>query len=80
MSLKFYRRVAFGLSPNDKQDKDPLNWALSQLNSIPDLLWPGTIPTEKELRKKYGEWVYGDRFGEMNLLICLKNCLRFRNK
>ena len=61
MSLKFYRRVAFGLSPNDKQDKDPLNWALSQLNLIPDLLWPGTIPTEKELRKKYGEWVYGDR-------------------
>jgi len=61
MSLKFYRRVAFGLSPNDKQDKDSLNWALSQLNSIPDLLWPGTIPTEKELRKKYGEWVYEDR-------------------
>jgi len=61
MSLKFYRRMAFGLSPNEKQHKDPLNWALSQLNSIPDLLWPGLIPTEKELRKKYGEWVYEDR-------------------
>ena len=61
MSLKFYRRVAFGLSPNEKQDKDPLNWALSQLNTIPDLLWPGSIPSEKDLRKKYGEWVYGDR-------------------
>ena len=24
-------------------------------------MWPGTIPTEKDLRKKYGEWVYGDR-------------------
>jgi hypothetical protein len=24
-------------------------------------LWPGSIPTEKEMRKKYGEWVYGDR-------------------
>ena len=54
MSLKFYRRVAFGLSPNEKQDKDPLNWALSQLNTIPDLLWPGSIPSEKDLRKKYG--------------------------
>ena len=51
MSLKFYRRVAFGLSPNDKQDKDPLNWALSQLNSVPDLLWPGSIPSDKDLRK-----------------------------
>ena len=61
MSLKFYRRVAFGLSPNDKPDKDPLNWALNQLDTIPNLLWPGIIPTEKELRKKYGEWVYGDR-------------------
>ncbi len=61
MSLNFYRRVAFGLSPNEKPDKDPLNWAINQLDTIPDLLWPGTIPTEKDLRKKYGEWVYGDR-------------------
>ena len=51
MSLKFYRRVAFGLSPNDKLDKDPLNWALNQLDTIPNLSWPGIIPTEKELRK-----------------------------
>jgi hypothetical protein len=34
---------------------------LNQLNTVPDFLWPGSIPTEKELRKKYGEWVYGDR-------------------
>ena len=61
MSLNFYRRVAFGLSPNEKPYKDPLNWAINQLDRIPDLLWPGTIPTEKDLRKKYGEWVYGDR-------------------
>ena len=30
MSLNFYRRVAFGLSPNEKPDKDPLNWAIDQ--------------------------------------------------
>ena len=41
MSLNFYRRVAFGLSPNEKPDKDPLNWAINQLDTIPDLLWPG---------------------------------------
>ena len=61
MSLNFFRRVAFGLSPSDKMPDDPLPWALNQLNNVPDLLWPGSIPAEKELRKKYGEWVYGDR-------------------
>ena len=61
MSLNYYRRVAFGLSTSDKKPDDPLRWALSQLNTVPDLLWPGSIPAEKELRKKYGEWVYGDR-------------------
>ena len=35
MSLNFYRRVAFGLSPNEKPDKDPLNWAINQLDTIP---------------------------------------------
>ena len=53
MSLNFYRRVAFGLSPNENPAKDPLNWAINQLDTIPDLLWPGTIPTEKDLRKKF---------------------------
>ncbi|SVC87301.1 uncharacterized protein METZ01_LOCUS340155, partial [marine metagenome] len=61
MALNFYRRVAFGLSPFDTEPGDPLNWALNQVSAVPDLLWPGSIPTEKEMRKKYGEWVYGDR-------------------
>lgn len=61
MSLNFYRRVGFGLAPNEIQPSKALNWALDQLNSVPNLLWPGLIPTEKEMRKKYGEWVYGDR-------------------
>ena len=52
MSLNFYRRVAFGLSLNDKKPDDPLNWALNQVNTVPDLLWPGSIPSEKEMRKK----------------------------
>ena len=61
MALKFYRRVGFGLSPSEKQSDDSLNWALDQVSLVPKLLWPGLIPTEKEMRKKYGEWVYGDR-------------------
>ena len=54
MALNFYRRVAFGLSPNETEPIDPLDWALDQLNSVPDFLWPGSLPTEKEMRKKYG--------------------------
>ena len=61
MALNFYRRVAFGLSPNETEPSEPLDWALNQLNSVPDLLWPGSIPSEKEMRKKLAEWVYGDR-------------------
>ena len=52
MSLNFYRRVALGLSLNDKKPDDPLNWAMKQVNTVPDLLWPGSIPSEKEMRKK----------------------------
>ena len=52
MSLNFYRRVAFGLSPQDEPPQEPLSWALNQLNTVPDFLWKGAIPTEKELRKK----------------------------
>ena len=52
MSLNFFRRVAFGFSPSDKKPDDPLPWALNQLNTVPEFLWPGSIPTEKELRKK----------------------------
>ena len=61
MSLNFYRRVGFGLSPSEAESSEPLNWALDQLNSVPDFLWLGSIPTEKEMRKKLAEWVYGDR-------------------
>jgi len=61
MSKSFYRKVGFGLGGNDEIPADPLNWAINQLNEIPDLLWTGSIPSEKEMRIKYGEWVYGDR-------------------
>ena len=61
MALNFYRRVGFGLSPSETQSDDLLNWALDQVSLVPKLLWPGSIPTEKEMRNKYGEWVYGDR-------------------
>ena len=61
MYNSFYRKVGFGIGINDKIPTDPLKWATDQLDEIPELLWTGWIPSEKEMRIKYGEWIYGDR-------------------
>ena len=61
MYNSFYRKVGFGIGVNDKIPADPLKWATDQLDEIPELLWTGWIPSEKEMRIKYGEWIYGDR-------------------
>ena len=61
MYNSFYRKVGFGIGINDKIPADPLEWATDQLDEIPELLWTGWIPSEKEMRIKYGEWIYGDR-------------------
>jgi len=61
MYNSFYRKVGFGIGINDKIPADPLKWATDQLDKIPELLWTGWIPSEKEMRIKYGEWIYGDR-------------------
>ncbi len=58
----FYRKVAFGLKPDEKIPSDPLVWATSQItDKIPDLSFKGKIYSEQELRKFYREWVYQDR-------------------
>ena len=57
----FFRKVAFGIGPNEDVPSDPLNWALNQVDEIPEFSWKGKILTEKELRGHYRDWVYGDR-------------------
>ncbi len=57
----FFRKVAFGVGPNEQAPSDPLKWALDQVNDVPELSWKGKIYSEKELRKHYRDWVYGDR-------------------
>ena len=57
----FFRKVAFGIGPNEQAPADPLKWAIDQVNDVPDLSWKGKIYSEKELRKHYRDWVYGDR-------------------
>ena len=57
----FYRKVAFGLGPDDKTPSDPLIWATNQLNNIPEFSWKGKILPEKELINNYRDYFYGDR-------------------
>ena len=48
----FFRKVAFGLKPEEKAPSDPLTWAQKQVETIPELNWKGKyIDTEKEMRK-----------------------------
>jgi len=57
----FFRKVAFGIGPNEDVPSDPLKWALKQVNEVPKLSWTGRLLTEKELRLLYGEYIYNDR-------------------
>ena len=57
----FFRKVGFGIGPNEEVPNDPLKWATNQFNEIPKISWKGKIFKEKELRKHYREWVYKDR-------------------
>ena len=57
----FFRKVGFGIGPDEKIPSDPLKWALDQLDEVPSFVWQGNIPTEKELRKLYRKYIYNDR-------------------
>ena len=37
----FFRKVAFGLKPDEKIPSDPLAWAQKQVETIPELNWKG---------------------------------------
>jgi uncharacterized protein (DUF1800 family) len=49
----FFRKVAFGIGPNEEVPSDPLKWALNQLDDVPDLTWKGRIPSGKEMIEKH---------------------------
>ncbi len=57
----FFRKVAFGIGPEEKVPSDPLKWAINQVEEVPELSWNGKMYSEKELREHYRDWVYGDR-------------------
>ncbi len=52
----FFRKVAFGLKPEEKIPSDPLTWAQKQVETLPELNWKGKyILSEKELRKHWSK-------------------------
>ena len=61
MKKNFFRKVAFGLSPNEKINEDPLNWAKQQFDTVPKFVWEKKLPNLEEQRDRYGKWVYEDR-------------------
>ena len=44
----FFRKVGFGIGPNEEVPSDPLNWALNQLNEVPKLSWTLSISSSME--------------------------------
>ena len=37
----FFRKIAFGLKPDEEIPADPLSWAQKQVEAIPELNWKG---------------------------------------
>ena len=55
----FFRKVAFGLKPDEQIPSDPLAWAQKQVDIIPELNWKGKhVLPEKEMRQKWGDYRY----------------------
>ena len=55
----FFRKVAFGLKPEEQIPSDPLAWAQKQVDTIPELNWKGkNVLSEKEMRQKWGDYRY----------------------
>ena len=46
---RFYRKVGFGLRPDEDVPKDRLGWAAEQVSGIPPLVWPGKIYSVDEM-------------------------------
>ena len=46
---RFYRKVGFGLRPDEDVPKDRLGWAVEQISGIPPLVWPGKVYSVDEM-------------------------------
>ena len=69
MRQNFFRKVGYGLGPNELIPSDARKWAKEQLSSIPAITWEGHVPTmedgfdehlqhvirRREIREKYAD-------------------------
>ena len=56
MNKSFFRKVAFGLSPDDVIPTDPLTWAKNQFDTVPEILWPNEVESLDVLTELHGEY------------------------
>ena len=68
MTRNFFRRVGFGLSPEQEMPYDPLEWSKSQVDRLPEFNWTvGTIsnmamPTTKDGLDHFLQWRKDERY------------------
>ena len=45
----YFRKVAFGIGPEQSVPLDPVAWAKGQVHEVPTLAWDGPLPTGSEM-------------------------------
>ena len=43
MKKNFFRKVGFGISPDQMVPKDPVSWAQNQVDKVPPLIWDNKL-------------------------------------
>ena len=54
----FFRKVGFGLGPNDEIPSNALIWATSQFDKVPEILWQKNVLSVDEMAEIHGEFSY----------------------
>ena len=58
MKKNFFRKVAFGIAPDETVPDNPVSWAQNQVDKMPPLIWDTKIRSGEEMLNHYAEWVY----------------------
>ena len=45
MKKNFFRKVGFGIGPNEHVPVNPIDWAQSQVDKVPPLVWGEPVRT-----------------------------------
>ena len=73
---RFYRKVGFGLRPDEALPINRLQWAAEQIETIPPLIWPGKQRTADEMQDIRVAFTSAERHLEQNI----RNEAELRNK